>query len=91
MSCSADGGIAVWNMDTQREEVCITLVFTHLVKYGFGQSFFKNFLNFFTQILQIILFYTAMLLVFLTWFLKCYFLVTLYNLCVVFAGASVVR
>lgn len=23
LSCSADGGIAVWNMDTQREEVCI--------------------------------------------------------------------
>lgn len=22
LSCSADGGIAVWNMDTQREEVC---------------------------------------------------------------------
>ena len=23
LSCSADGGIAVWNMDAQREEVCI--------------------------------------------------------------------
>lgn len=23
VSCSADGGVAVWNMDTQREEVCI--------------------------------------------------------------------
>ena len=26
MSCSADGGMAVWNMDTQREEVSILML-----------------------------------------------------------------
>lgn len=38
LSCSADGGIAVWNMDTQREEVCILIIADRYINKGRNDS-----------------------------------------------------
>lgn len=45
LSCSADGGIAVWNMDTQREEVCFPIITAAKIKgvmIQSAQSFVNN-------------------------------------------------